>query len=155
EIIDWSQVAVHPDVAAVVDAILRGQEIAPEVRVLDTDGEMRIERRSMVPEPAYMGTGLGQSMPVTRRRPGNVSTFEPREERQRERAAPGMQVAGPAFGGARFGYGTAAHTSSPARQGAVRVFPFGVSRTRLEQAVRGVQLPVTVEDRLESAHALI
>ena len=37
----------------------------------------------------------------------------------------------------------------------MRVFPFGVSRTRLEQAVRGVQLPVMVEDRLEGAHALI
>ncbi|MBI2887666.1 MAG: AAA family ATPase [Chloroflexi bacterium] len=46
-----------------------------------------------------------------------------------------------------------------ARSGAggrpVLVYPFGISRTRLDQAIKGAQLPVTLADRLEGANALL
>ena len=44
EIQSWEQVALHQDVAHVVDQWLRGFQIAPEVRYLDEDGEV-IRRR--------------------------------------------------------------------------------------------------------------
>ena len=40
EIQDFNRVAVHPDVAEVVDAILRGRPVTTEVRWLDEKGEM-------------------------------------------------------------------------------------------------------------------
>src|ERR671933_91450 len=43
EIQNWSLVAVHEDVAEVVDAILRGQPILPTVRRRGPDGEVLIE----------------------------------------------------------------------------------------------------------------
>ncbi len=44
EIQDWDRVAVHSDVAAVVDALLRGRPIHPEVRWLDETSELRREK---------------------------------------------------------------------------------------------------------------
>ena len=43
EIQSWQAVAVHPSVAATVDAILRGQPIPAQVRYLDEAGGMRTE----------------------------------------------------------------------------------------------------------------
>lgn len=42
EIQSWDKVAIHSDVGAVVDAVLRGQAVPPEIRWLDEDGELRI-----------------------------------------------------------------------------------------------------------------
>ena len=48
EIQDWDRVAIRPDVGEAVDAILRGQPTATEVRYPDENGEVKIERA--VPE---------------------------------------------------------------------------------------------------------
>ena len=48
EIQDWDKVAIHPDVSQAVDALLRGQLIATEVRWLDEAGEVRSRKE----EPA-------------------------------------------------------------------------------------------------------
>ncbi len=49
EIQDWDRVAIHPDVGEAVDAILRGQPPATEVRWSDPEtGEVHVER--VVPE---------------------------------------------------------------------------------------------------------
>ncbi len=48
EIQDWDKVAIHPDVGDAVDALLRGNPIAAEVRWLDESGEVRTKRE----EPA-------------------------------------------------------------------------------------------------------
>ena len=45
EIQDWDKVAIHPDVGEAVDAILRGQPIATEIRWLDKTGEVKVERK--------------------------------------------------------------------------------------------------------------
>jgi len=47
EIQDWDRVAIHPDVSEAVDAILRGQPIATEIRWLDDTGEVRIEKEML------------------------------------------------------------------------------------------------------------
>ncbi|MFQ6122798.1 MAG: R3H domain-containing nucleic acid-binding protein [Dehalococcoidales bacterium] len=44
EIQDWDKVAIHPDVGEAVDAILRGQLTATEIRWLDENGEVRVEK---------------------------------------------------------------------------------------------------------------
>jgi stage III sporulation protein SpoIIIAA len=49
EIQDRDRVAIHPDVAQAVDAILRSQPVATEVRWLDEAGEVRIEKQTPAP----------------------------------------------------------------------------------------------------------
>lgn len=44
EIQSWDRVAIHPDVANVVDAILRGRDAEVEVRWFDENGEVRSEK---------------------------------------------------------------------------------------------------------------
>jgi len=44
EIQDWDKVAIHPDVGEAVDALLRGQPTSTEVRWMDEQGEVRIEK---------------------------------------------------------------------------------------------------------------
>ena len=46
EIQDRDRVAIHPDVSVAVDAILRGQPVATEVRWRDETGEVRIEKQA-------------------------------------------------------------------------------------------------------------
>ena len=57
EIQDWERVAVHSDVAVVVDALLRGRSIHPEVRWLDETAEVR--REQVAPAKAAMGELAG------------------------------------------------------------------------------------------------
>ena len=133
EIQNWNRVAVHSDVATVVDAILRGQMINPEVRVLDGSGEVAFERMTVEPDVAYGGTAQGGRSAGRRSERDAVHPPSPLPFPQERRA-----VAGAASG-----------------SGPIRVYPFGISRTRLEQAIRGMGIPVTVQDRLEGSHALI
>jgi stage III sporulation protein SpoIIIAA len=44
EIQDWDKVAIHPDVSQTVDALLRGQLVATEVRWLDEAGEVKSKK---------------------------------------------------------------------------------------------------------------
>ncbi|MBI2304218.1 MAG: AAA family ATPase [Chloroflexi bacterium] len=49
EIQSWVRVAVHPDVAQVVDMILRGLPVVPQVRLLDERGRIGIEKEVLPP----------------------------------------------------------------------------------------------------------
>ena len=47
EIQDWDKVAIHPDVGEAVDALLRGQLTATEVRWMDEAGEVKSKKESL------------------------------------------------------------------------------------------------------------
>jgi hypothetical protein len=50
EILDWQHLAVHHDVAASVDAILRGRSRPPEIRYRDESGTVQIEKAAPLPQ---------------------------------------------------------------------------------------------------------
>jgi stage III sporulation protein SpoIIIAA len=103
EIQSWDRVAIHRDVASIVDALLRGFEEPPEVRELDEQGKMRV-----------------------------VDTGElAQEKRALERQGP--------------------EPVAPPR----RIYPFGISRRRLEQAVRQTGGTATVAEHLPDADIVI
>ena len=54
EIQSWQQLAVHPDVARAVDAILRERPLSAEMRYRDEQGEVQIEQASL--DPVYLET---------------------------------------------------------------------------------------------------
>ncbi len=49
EIQDWHHLAVHHDVAAAVDAILRGRRLPAELRYRDEEGEIQVEEAMPLP----------------------------------------------------------------------------------------------------------
>jgi stage III sporulation protein SpoIIIAA len=50
EIKDWQHLAVHHDVAASVDALLRGRAHPPEIRYRDESGEVQFEQAAVLPQ---------------------------------------------------------------------------------------------------------
>lgn len=120
EIQSWQRVAVHADVAATVDALLRGWQAPPEMRQLSDKGV--IERVDTVAED------------------NDEADFD---------------------GEAMFGSGVAGVVSgiTPLRNadgpGALKLYPFGISRSKLEQAARNIGVNVELVDDLEIAEAVI
>ena len=64
EIQSWDRVAVHDDVARVVDAMLRGMPVSPEIRSADESGEISVSREAPV---AALLPGNGAAEPVDER----------------------------------------------------------------------------------------
>jgi hypothetical protein len=139
EIQNWSHVAVHENVADVVDGVLRGQPVLPTVRRRGADGEVLIEeplmpraRTSPLPDadrPAFS--------PLTRARQRGAAITDEFGFEER-RAAPIIDRRPPAPTPVENG---PAHRNG--RQ-AVRIYPFGVNRSRLESQIRSLGLPATV-----------
>jgi len=128
EIQDWDTVAVHHNVAEVVDSILRGFPAPAEIRHRRPDN--RIERSV---ERDYFGSSL------ERRHRGTASARPGRLE-ERMPAPAEMEEA--------------ASVPAPLR-GPLRIYPFGVNRKRLSRAARTLQVPAILVDRLEQANAVV
>ncbi len=113
EIQSWDRVAVHENVAEVVDSILRGQPIPPAVRWRDEEG--RVHRQ------ASRSHHAGTSATLAREPSGPV--LRPLTQ-----------------------------PSTPARAArVVRVYPFGVNRSRLEEAIQSMQYPARAATDLRAA----
>ena len=115
EIQSFDRVAVHEDIGATVDQLLRGFDAEAEVRTLGPSGEVTEAERVSVPS--------GPAEP----RPGPSSGRE--LTRQPLTPAPG--------GGPR------------------RILPFGVSRSRLEQAIAETRSAAEIVDRVGDADAVM
>ncbi len=125
EIQSWDRVAVYPDVATAVDALLRGEQPQPELRTKDADGQVQI----IAPLPHEPG----DSPPSGTRRGAHMRG-------ERERVLP--------WGRER--NGGAAHEATPAKP-VQRIFPFGVSRNRLESAIGRLHVPAIIVRDMQDA----
>jgi hypothetical protein len=148
ELLGRDEVAVHRDVAQTVDAILRGAPVRPEVRRRAPDGTLDIEspeeaRRNPILPPVKptqqlsrgdASNGLGRN---ARPAPAPEAIFErPAAEVEPVRPAPHLTIL-PAVGGFSFkGRGT------PAKP--IRIYPFGVSRNRLADAIDNLRVPAVI-----------
>ncbi len=121
------RVALHRDVSGSVDAILRGQPLQVEVRQREADGEIK----------------TWEEEPYRAER----SDSDRRTSIDMRRTAPSSGPQLVAQGPFSAGRGT---LESPAR-----VFPFGVSRNRLEQAIQQTSVPAIVVRDLREADTVV
>jgi stage III sporulation protein SpoIIIAA len=130
EIQSRDRLAVHTDVAAAVDSLLRDYPMPPEIRSR-LDGEIRIEK---APMPAAKPQGFGQQ-----------------GYRRRDRAAgPERSSKG------RRGAGREMYMNGDRRRlETVRIYPFGVARNRLHQAAKRLGVPILVVNDLGEADVLV
>jgi hypothetical protein len=139
EIQDRERLAVHHDVAAAVDAILRGRPLPPQLRYVDEQGEVHKEAAAVPPpsasgrDRARRGAAADLSMPWN----GEAQTYEPGPARDSLPYSP-----------------TPPHIP-PSRTRPIRVYPSGVAKNRLEQAARYLQVPVTVINDPGQAEAIV
>src|SRR5215207_3441519 len=139
EIQNWSHVAVHENVAEVIDAILRGQPTLPTVRRRGTDGQVLIEepllpRARTAPVADVDRPAFSPITRVNRPRSGALADEFGFEER---RAAPTIDRRQPVERELSAGPSSSSVSHRNGRQ-AVRIYPFGVNRTRLESQIRSL-----------------
>ena len=126
EIQDWQRLALHRDVAAAVDAMLRGRPLAPELRYMGEAGQVVVEEGTA---PAGATRDVVAAGPRLRR---GRREREAAEAAEAEDAAP---IAG--------------------RLRTVKLYPYGVSQNRLRQSAKGLNLPLFITDDIRDAEALI
>lgn len=144
EIQSWQRVAVHRNVAETVDALLRGYDAPPETRQLSeagrmeiVDGAPRVADSSFPSAPIQRQSRPGWEIGHHRRSGGHI-----RDAALAATTAPGAVQATP-------------EEVSEAIAPPIRLFPFGVSRARLEQAERTTGVAVELVDDVREADALV
>ena len=134
EIVDRDQVAVHNDVASTVDIILRGGVPRPELRQRAEDGEVAITIAARVEAPLLHENGRAASRTAGRGRAA-INGYLPGESGAGLNVQPMAAAAGPLPAALR-------RRGTDARP--LRIYAFGVSRNRLEQAIQVLRAPATV-----------
>jgi hypothetical protein len=122
--------AVHRDVAAAVDSLLRGYPSPPEMRARKDDGTIDIKKA-----PAAKGTqrrrgSQGTRGPLRRSAKDYEEYKTPREELSER------------------GY-------SPVRKDPIRIMPYGVARNRLESAAKRLGVPIVIAKDIKNAQILV
>jgi hypothetical protein len=136
EIQQRDRFAVHTDIAASVDSLLRGFPLPPEIRSRDPEGKIQIEKTK--PNP--------KSKPGSEFRIENGITGTARQNSIRPQpSTPAKNVSAPV--------GVVSPAIEPRRTPlqTVRVYPFGVARDRLIQLAKRMGVPaVFVKDAGEA-----
>ncbi|MGA7193906.1 MAG: R3H domain-containing nucleic acid-binding protein [Anaerolineales bacterium] len=130
--------AVHPDVMASVDALLRGYPLVPEIRTRDSEGKIQIEKAA----------------PVSTSRMDAKETKTPRRSVGAQHVAPlptmieeSVTTPGPRFEPTRGVTHSVMQT--------IKIYPYGVARNRLMQAAKRLGVPVVVVKEPTEADTLV
>ncbi|HEY5269319.1 MAG TPA: R3H domain-containing nucleic acid-binding protein [Anaerolineales bacterium] len=140
EIQQRDRFAVHMDIAASVDSLLRGYPLPPEIRSRDAEGKIHIEKAR--PNP--------KSKPNSEFRIENGNTTGPR--RNSIRPNPSDAVSLPAAPVSVSGPAVESHRT-PLQS--VRVYPFGVARDRLIQLAKRMGVPALIIKDAGEADVLV
>ncbi|MDQ2690922.1 MAG: AAA family ATPase [Chloroflexota bacterium] len=130
--------AVHLDIMASVDALLRGFPLSPEIRTRDEKGNIQIEK-SIATSTSRMDAKETKSPRRGRQPLGVGAPEEPTPVSTRLEQANATR-----FESSR---GTALQT--------VKVYPHGVARNRLMQAAKRLGVPAVVVKDVDDANALV
>jgi len=136
EIQDRQRLVVHPDVAASVDSMLRGQALGVELRYRDEEGEIQVEREQAQP--------AGQAVS------GRPSTTLEYNRGPRRRRRPEKQQGGDGRRPEATIVGENG-VNNKSRQ----VYPYGVARNRLRQAAKKLGVDVELVEDINKADVLI
>ena len=129
ELLDYDRLAVHHNVQKTVDMILRGVPPRPEIRVRTDVGKVEVvqeEQTADLPDPAF-----NQRFPALARAKSAGNGSPPKEPK----IAPTLPTQD--------------------STGLVKIFPYGIARTRLERAIREKKVAATVTADIESADAVM
>jgi stage III sporulation protein SpoIIIAA len=131
EIQDRERLAVHHDVAASVDGLLRGRGVPPELRYRDEKGELHV----------------AAAAPLT-------------HANRRGEAGYRRQAALPTASGSELASGlpyspTPPHLPFVGSRSSVKIYAYGVARNRLRQAAKRLRLPAVLVDDVGEADVLV
>jgi hypothetical protein len=138
EIQTRDSIAVHLDVSAAVDALLRGYDSPPEIRTRQEDGSIKLVKAAPVPVAGKgtRRTAMSSQGPL-RRRDGDYGEQVMVSERAKTPREQLMER-GPL-----------------PQQEPIRIFAYGVARNRLENAARYLGVPVVIAKDLGDAQVMV
>ncbi len=149
EIQERDRYALYKDVAESVDIVLRGAEPDIEIRERKADGSVEV---SAVRPKRSQDELEQQSSRRSKRGRNDRGRTSDELDREAERRAPSAQAQEqPSVSPPKAMFGTGRGT----REKPVRIFAFGVSRNRLEQAINQMSVPATIVRDLKSADAVV
>jgi stage III sporulation protein SpoIIIAA len=134
EIQNRHTLAIHHDVARVVDLLLRGHPLPIEVRNRDEQGQIHIAQTTNDPTQSQYRPDIRDRMPD-------------RNGRRRQQDPAAMTGA--------ISSGGDGLTELPPPLKRVKIFPFGVGQNRLYQAAKTLKVPIKLVEVVESADVLI
>ncbi len=138
EIQERNNLVVHEDVAASVDALLRGYPLQPETRYRDENDEIHIQKPQPRTTANHTGSqGLRRSFP-------NGFKDNLQKEYERKHSDSGTHSAQTQF--------------DPSRRLSLKplsIYPYGVARNRMTQAIKKLGVPATIVRNLNQADVLI
>lgn len=144
EMIDTEKMAVHHDVATTVDDLLRGKPPRPEIRERTDEGEINVLQPA---EERPTRKSYDESPGRGERSDSGFRSGYPAEPRSAQRTAEPAPERFPGF---------PAEEDEKGRQPAtVRVYPYGVSRNRLEKAIRDLKVPASISKTWQDSDAVI
>jgi stage III sporulation protein SpoIIIAA len=140
EIQERDFLVVHPDVAEAVDNLVRGSSLQPEIRYRDENDQIHREKavsqkKTAVQTPEHglrRSNGGNVDLDTHRRRAGKSITESLEELVDSEYAQP----------------------ARPSLR-TIHIYPYGVARNRLTQAVKRLAVPAVIERDLGSAEVLM
>lgn len=145
ELQDRDRLAVHPDVAEVVDTLVRGYPILPEIRWRDAQDEIHIEKPAKPAKTRGMAQGTRRT--YTNGPDGATSSAQPyTTNRQR-----------PEISVDALAYEETDSETRPSRVSAkaVRIFAYGVARNRLQQAAHRLGVPALIAKDIHDADIMM
>ena len=162
EIMEVDKLAIHHDVTRTVDRMLRGGQPRPEIRVRNANGEVEVVQKSDMEAPRPPDRDRTPSLfdDGTRGRNnfGSGASYQagqtppPREELNQ---AP-SRVAPPASDGeALLNGGPPKLSNGKPIPTTLRVFPYGVSRSRLERAIRTLRVSAFISKDVKDSDVII
>ncbi len=139
EIQNRDRLAVHPEVAAAVDALLRGYPLPPEIRTRDESG-FHIERPAATTRPAQGGRAQ--------------SGYRQTANTAGEQAPSHQHVEAEPQSASRFYQDPGAGAERNQLQ-TIRIYPYGVARNRLMQSIKRLRVPAVVVNEPAQADVLV
>ena len=144
EIQDWTTVAVHDDVATVVDRMLRGSDAPPEIRTLDDEGNVaRTRPARAVPK-----------FDSARQRQGRSLLDRPMADFPTNPEFPANRDSGNGVSGDSDS-NQDADLIPAAPERTTRIMPYGVNKGRLQQVVASAGLAIDVVNDIKAADLLL
>ena len=135
ELLDYDRLAVHHNVMKTVDMVLRGVPPRPEVRVR-TGGTVEVVQDEQTAEIQEAGFNTRYpSLARANQEVEKVQNGQPGKHHGALRGAPPEDAEG--------------------RENLVRIFPYGIARTRLERAIREKRAPAYVTTEISQADAIM
>lgn len=144
EIQNRDRLAVHPDVAVAVDALLRGYPLVPEIRMRGEAGQISIEKPAHFAPRAMTGPSQGM------RRQADFTAERSRSQSRDMQPATGSFSPVEAYPQGNTQFDANRQALKP-----VRIYPYGVARNRLSQAARRLSVPVVIVNQPGEADVLV